>query len=131
MAHFEITRGPSNMNLMFALFDEVYPRTVKFTVQGMMYGKREPRHDSTGPMEEKIRREIFDEDIGPHEIEVSLMGLSQGVGTSWVVDGKTIEATPQAVRCFFFPAKRDGTMLIGTDAEENRLWCAQHPELYR
>jgi hypothetical protein len=128
MAQFEITRSPGDMDLMLALFDRNHLHTVKFTVQGVRFGNPKPRHDAMSAAEDKIRREIFDEDIPPHEIEVKVTGLTHGVTpAAWVLDGKTVEESPQPIRCFFSSIRRDGEALIGDDAETNRLWYAQRP----
>jgi hypothetical protein len=129
MTQFSITRSPGGMEIMFALFDPNHPRTVKFTVQGTMYGKRSP--ESMSPMEDKIRREVFDEDIPPHEIEVTVRGLAQDTGPAiWILDGKTVEEQPQPIRCYFSSIKREGTALLGKEVEDDRLWQAQHPEVW-
>jgi hypothetical protein len=129
MTQFSITRSPGGMEIMFALFDPAHPRTVKFMVQGTMYGKKSCESMVSG--EDKIRREVFDEDIPPHEIEVKVTGLAQASGRAiWILDGKTVEEKPQSIRCYFSSVKREGHAYIGKEAEDDRLWQAQHPEVW-
>ncbi len=121
MAQFGITKGPGTMDLMFALFDQQYPRTVKFTVNKDLYFQR----DSTPPQD----------DTTYLEIEVVVTGVErprrQGLSdTCWAVHGVTKDERSELVFCYYWATKRDGTMFIGEDAEQKRLFRIQHPELH-
>ena len=126
MAQFTITKGPNTTDLMFALFDMEHPHCVKFTVQGLLYGKQRP--ETTTSAEDKIYREIYDADIPPHEIEVDVTAVKRagvrGTGCWWVTGQTDAE---EIVLCCFWTTVRGGDIFTGKDAEDKLLWLTKNP----
>ena len=110
-----VTNGPSKWDLMLALFDSEHDRTrsVTFTVQGSNWPTTATERERRSP-EEKFEAELYDRDMGPHEIEVVIDGVEHdtGDGESWKISGYIKDSNDEDIEGFYSTRRRRGRFEI-------------------
>lgn len=110
----KVTNGPSQLDLMLALFDPEphgHVRMVTFTLQGVDWPIAGIDHRSR---EEKIEAELYDQNVGPAEYEILVHAVERVPldPTSFRVVGFDVESCDMVTIMDYSTKKRSGMALL-------------------
>lgn len=105
---FKVTNGPSQLDLMLALFDPEplgQTRTVTFTLQGTEY----PINVNNLSLEDRFEVELYDQNVGPADYEIVVHAVERDVhGGLLEIAGCCIESRDLVTVTNYSTKKRSG-----------------------
>lgn len=121
---FKVTNGPSQLDLMLALFDPEplgQTRTVTFTLQGMNWPTTTVERERRSP-EEAAEAEIYEHDLGPADYEIVVHAVERDIQGGLIeIVGCCIESRDLVTVTDYSTKKRSGWASIEHSSDKRDL----------